>query len=189
MSTKQTLKTANEHMDKAVEHTLHEFAGLRTGKASPSMVEGIHVKVEAYGGSQMAVRELAAVTTPDSHSIQIQPWDKSTANDIKKGIQQANVGLNPVADGQVLRITVPELSKERRQELVKIAHGLAEEGKVSVRHARREALDALKKAQKAGDISEDDLHRHEKEVQEMTDKHVARIDEALATKEKDLLTV
>ena len=155
-----------DKMEKAAEFTLHEFGTLHTGKATPAMVEGVHVEVAAYGGSSMQIKELAAITTPDARTIKIQPWDKSVAQDIERGLQKANLGFNPLLEGGVLRIPLPELSQERRKELVKVSHNIAEEGRVRVRQARREALDALKKLEKKGEISEDDLKRYEKEVQE-----------------------
>jgi ribosome recycling factor len=179
---------AQELMEKSVAHTVHEFSTLHTGKASPGMVENIQVYVESYGASS-AVREIAAVTTPDARTIQIQPWDRNTLKDIEKAILAANIGLNPSIQGHLIRVPVPELSGERRRDLAKVAHNMAEQGRVAIRHARHSALDPLKKAQKAGDISEDDLKRFEKEVQSMHDDHIAKINAALAKKEKELTTV
>jgi ribosome recycling factor len=173
-------------MKKALDHTLHEFSSIHTGKASPAMVEG--VMVEAYG-SQMRLKECAAITTPDAHMIQIQPWDKGLTKAIEKAIQQANLGMNPLVDGQLVRVPLPQLSRERRQEFVKVAHRMAEEGRVHIRNVRRDTMDALKKAQKDGKISEDDLKRLEKDVQLTTDKTIKEIGDHLARKEKELLTV
>lgn len=179
---------AEERMGKAVEHTLHEFSSLHTGKASPGMVEGVLVEVTAYGSS-MHLRELAAVTTPDPRTIQIQPWDKSTMKDIERAIQKANLGLNPRIDGAVMRVAVPELTGERRRDLAKVASGMAEDGRISVRQARREAIDAAKALQKDGKISEDDLKLFEKDIQAATDEHIKQVNEHLAAKEKDITTV
>lgn len=179
---------AQELMDKALAHTQHEFSTLHTGKASPGMVEGIQVYVTSYGTTSQ-VREISAVTTPDARTIQIQPWDRNTLKDIEKAIISANIGLNPSIQGHVIRVPVPELSGERRRDLAKVAHNMAEQGRVAVRHARHTALDPLKKGQKAGDISEDDLKRYEKDVQAMHDDYIAKINAALAKKEKDLMTV
>lgn len=184
--TSQTLAEAQARMKKAVEHTLHEFSTIHTGKASPAMVES--VMVEAYG-SMMPLKGCAAITTPDPRMIQIQPWDKGLTRAIEKALQMANIGVNPVVDGQVIRLPFPELSKERRQEFVKTAHRLAEEGRVAVRHVRRDAMEATKKLKKDGKISEDDEKRLEKDVQVATDKSIKDIDAALAHKEKDLMTV
>ncbi|MCB1124299.1 MAG: ribosome recycling factor [Verrucomicrobiae bacterium] len=180
------LDDTNSSMAKAVDHTKHEFSTLHTGKASPSMVE--NVMVEAWGSS-MRLREMAAITTPDSRTIQIQPWDKSVIQAIEKAIQTANLGLNPSVDGPIIRVPIPELSGQRRQELVKVAHRMAEEGRISVRHARKDALDLLKDAKKDGDVSEDDFKRWEKEVQTCTDKYVADIDNFLKAKEHELQQV
>src|SRR3954467_12497552 len=139
-------------MKKALDHTLQEFSSIHTGKATPAMVEG--VMIDAYG-SQMRLKECAAITTPDARLIQIQPWDKGLTKAIEKGIQQANIGLNPSIDGSMVRVPLPELSRERRQEFVKVANKMAEDGRVQIRNQRRDALDSLKKAQKDGKISED----------------------------------
>ena len=188
MDPEELILEAGEQMDKAVEHTAHEFGSLHTGKASPSMVEGILVEVASYG-TTMPIREIAAVNTPDSRSIQIQPWDKNTLKDIEKAIQASNIGLNPSIQGNLIRVPVPELSGERRRDLTKVANRMAEDGRVSVRAARRQCLDVLKKLEKDSTISEDDLARFEKEVQEMTDAHVEKINKAFEQKEKDLNTI
>lgn len=181
-----TLSDAQTRMKKAVDHTLHEFSTIHTGKASPAMVES--VQVEAYG-SMMPLKGCAAITTPDPRMIQIQPWDKALLRPIEKALQMANIGVNPVVDGSLVRLPFPELSKERRQEFVKTAHRLAEEGRVAVRHVRRDAMEAAKKLKKDGKISEDDEKRLEKDVQTATDKAIKDIDTALANKEKELMTV
>ena len=173
-------------MKKALDHTLHEFSTIRTGKASPAMVEG--VMVEAYGTS-MRLRDCAAITTPDPRLIQITPWDKSIIRDVEKSLQTANLGINPIVDGGVIRMPLPELSRERRQEFVKLAHKLAEEGRVSVRGARHAGMETAKKEQKEGKMSEDDARRIEKEIQTMTEKFIKDIDAHLAAKEKELTTV
>lgn len=176
----------DEKAEKAVEHTAHEFASVNTGKANPGMVEGI--MVEAYG-SQMALREMAAITTPDARTIAVQPWDKSVLKSIEKAIMVSNIGITPAVMGDVIRLPLPELTGERRQELVKLVSKQAEEGRVAVRNARRDAMDALKKLQKDGEISEDDLARDEKEIQSKTDEAIKQINDLLASKEKDLTTV
>lgn len=170
-------------MKKAVDHTLHEFSSIHTGKATPAMVET--VMVEAYGTMQ-PLKSCAAISTPDARLIQIQPWDVSLSKAIIKGIQEANLGFNPVPDGKVVRIPLPEMSRERRQEFVKVAHKLAEEGRVHVRNVRRDAMDALKKAD---GMPEDDRKRNEKEVQTLTDNAIKEINQHLEHKEKDLLAV
>lgn len=182
----QILNDAQIRMKKAVDHTLHEFSTIHTGKASPAMVES--VQVEAYG-STMPLKGCAAITTPDPRMIQIQPWDKGLTRAIEKALQMANIGVNPIVDGGLIRLPFPELSRERRQEFVKTAHRLAEEGRVAVRHVRRDAMEAAKKLKKDGQISEDDEKRLEKDVQAATDKSIKDIDTHLANKEKELLTV
>jgi ribosome recycling factor len=169
-------------MKKSVDHTLHEFSSIHTGKATPAMVET--VMVEAYG-SMTPLKGCAAISTPDARLIQVQPWDVSLIKAIIKGIQEANLGFNPIPDGKVIRIPLPEMSRERRQEFVKTAHRLAEEGRVQVRNVRHGALDAIKKAK----LPQDDAKRLEKDIQTATDKSIADINSHLAHKEKDLLTV
>ena len=180
------LTDVQARMKKAIEHTLHEFSTIHTGKASPAMVESI--MVEAYG-SMMPLKGCAAITTPDPRLIQIQPWDKSLTRAIEKALQLANIGINPIVDGNLIRMPFPELSRERRAEFVKTAHRLAEEGRVSIRHLRRDAMEAAKKLKKDGKMSEDEEKRLEKEVQTATDKSIKDIDAHLAHKEKDLMTV
>lgn len=180
------VKDAVARMDNAEKHTLHEFSAIHTGKASPSMVEG--VMVDAYG-SQMRLKECAAITTPDARLIQVQPWDKSLLKPIEKAIQLANIGINPAVDGSVIRLPMPDLSKERRQELVKVIHRLAEEGRVSIRNVRRDAVEQVKKAQKDGKVSEDEAKRLEKDIQTHTDKHIKDIGDHVTAKEKELLAV
>ena len=169
-------------MKKALDHTLHEFAAIHTGKANPAMVEG--VMVEAYG-SQMRLKECAAITTPDARLIQIQPWDASLTKAIEKAIQVANLGFNPIVDGKILRIPLPDMSRERRLEFVKTATRLAEEGRVHVRNVRHDSLDAVKKAK----FPEDEAKRIEKDIQTATDKAIKDIGDHLAAKEKELLAV
>ena len=180
------LADTTARMKKSVEHTLHEFSTIHTGKASPAMVES--VMVEAYG-STMPLKGCAAITTPDARMIQVQPWDKGLLRAIEKALQIANIGVNPVIDGSLIRLPFPELSKERRQEFVKTANRLAEEGRVGVRHVRRDALELAKKQKKDGKMSEDEEKRLEKDIQTVTDKSIKDIDTALAGKEKELMSV
>jgi len=176
------LNDAQARMQKAVDYTLHEFSSIHTGKATPAMVET--VMVEAYG-SMMRLKECAAISTPDPRLIQVQPWDVSLSKAIAKGIQEANLGFNPIIDGKVIRIPLAEMSRERRQEFVKTAHKLAEEGRVQVRNLRRDAIEAVKKAK----LPEDEAKRTEKDIQTATDASIKSINDHLAHKEKDLLTV
>jgi ribosome recycling factor len=184
--THPALADAQTRMKKAVDFTLHEFSTIHTGKASPAMVES--VMVEAYG-SMMRLKECAAISTPDARLIQVQPWDKSLLRAVEKALQQANLGINPIVDGGLIRMPLPDLSRERRLEFVKIAHKLAEDGRVNIRHARRDAMEAVKKGKKDGKISEDDEKRLEKDIQAATDKAIKDIDGHLAAKEKDLTTL
>ena len=158
---------------------------LHTGKATSSMLDGVRVK--AYG-STMTLKEIAAVTTPDARTIMVQPWDKSVIVEVEKGIQEANLGLNPIVDGGILRVPIPELTGERRQQLAKTAGSVAEDGRVSIRKGRREALDLLKIAKSEG-LPEDDFKRHEKDVQIAHDDYIARINGHLSKKEIDLKKV
>jgi ribosome recycling factor len=176
------LTEAQAKMKKTVDYTLHEFSSIHTGKATPAMVEG--VMVEAYG-SMTPLKQCAAISTPDARLIQIQPWDTSLMKAIIKGIQEANLGFNPIPDGKVIRIPLPDMSRERRQEFVKTAHRLAEEGRVHVRNVRRDALEIAKKAK----LPEDEAKRLEKDIQTATDAFIKSIGDHLANKEKDLLTV
>ncbi len=178
----QIIVDTQARMKKALDHTLHEFSSIHTGKATPSMVE--NVTIEAYG-TQMRLKECAAITTPDARMIVIQPWDVSLIKAVEKGIQVANLGFNPIADGKLLRVPLPEMSRERREEFVKVAHKMAEEGRVHVRNVRRECLEGLKKAK----VPEDETKRLEKEIQTITDKAIKDIGDHLAAKEKELLAV
>jgi ribosome recycling factor len=176
------LTDSQAKMKKAVDYTLHEFAAIHTGKATPAMVEG--VMVEAYG-SMMRLKECAAISTPDPRLIQIQPWDAGLVKAVEKAIQTANLGFNPLVDGKVVRIPLPDMSRERRLEFVKTAHKMAEDGRVHVRNARRDALESVKKAK----LPEDDAKRLEKEIQAATDRFIKDINDHLAHKEKELLAV
>ncbi len=176
------LTDAQARMKKAVDHTLHEFSAIHTGKATPQMVES--VMVEAYG-SMTPLKQCAAISTPDARLIQIQPWDATLSKAIAKGIIDANLGFNPIVDGKTIRVPLPDMSRERRQEFVKNAHRLAEEGRVHVRNVRRDCIENAKKAK----LSEDETKRLEKDIQTATDKAIADINSHLAHKEKDLLTV
>ncbi len=186
MALDDILLEAEEKMMKTEEVVQHEFSGVRTGKASPSLVENI--MVEVYG-SMMRIRELAGITTPESRMLLLQPWDVTTTGPIEKAIQKANLGINPVVQGKMIRIVLPELSTERRQEMVKIARKMSEEGRVAVRHVRRDAMEHIKKESKSGGVSEEDVEKAEAEVQKLTDQYIGKIDAHLAAKEKEILTV
>lgn len=172
-------------MIKTEEVVQNEFAGVRTGKASPSLVENI--LVEVYG-SQMRLRELAGITAPEARMLMIQPWDMASIQPIEKAIQKSNLGLNPAVQGKFIRIVLPELSTERRQEFTKIVKKMAEDGRVAIRHVRRDALEHLKKETKSG-VTKDQVEAAEKEIQKLTDQYSAKIDEHVAAKEKEIMTV
>ncbi|MSR66979.1 MAG: ribosome recycling factor [Pedosphaera sp.] len=186
MALDDILMEAEEKMEKTEQVVQRDFTGLRTGKASTAIVE--NVLVEVYG-SQMRLREVAGITTPEPRMIVIQPWDIGTLQPIEKAIQKANLGLHPAVDKKIIRISIPELSTERRLEIVKAAKKMAEDGRVAVRHVRRDSIEALKKDSKSGAITEDELASAEKEIQKLTDAYIAKIDQHLAHKEKELTTV
>jgi ribosome recycling factor len=173
-------------MEKGFEYLTHEFAAVRTGKASPALVENIDV--EAYG-SMMKLKQLALITTPEPRLLVVQPFDASTTRDIEKALKESRLGINPAVDGKIIRLPIPALSEERRKDLVKGVKQMAEEARVRVRSARREGMDQLKKAEKDGGIAEDALESYEKEVQKLTDGFVKKIDDALALKEADIMKV
>src|SRR5688572_26750267 len=186
MTIDDVLLEAEEKMAKTEEVLVREFAGVRTGKASAGLVENI--QVEVYG-SNMRIRELAGITTPETRVILIQPWDAATVHPIEKAIQKANLGLNPSVDKKFIRIVLPELSTERRNEFVKIVHKMTEDGRVAIRHVRRDAMEALKKSAKVGGVTEDQVEAAEKEIQKLTDQYIAKLDQHLAHKEKEIMTV
>jgi ribosome recycling factor len=187
MSIDEILFECEEKMQKSEEHVTLEFNGVRTGKASPALIENI--MVEVYGGSHMRIRELAGITSPEPRQLLVQPWDLTTVTAIEKAIQRANIGLNPMVQGKALRIMIPELSTEQREKFVKAIRHMAETGRVAVRHVRREAIEHLKKEQKGGAITEDQLKHAEKEVQALTDRYIKRVDDHLQHKEKEIMTV
>jgi len=186
MSLDDILLEAEEKMTKTELVVQHEFAGLRTGRASPGLVENI--VAEVYG-SQMRIRELASITTPEARVLAIQPWDATTVHPIEKAILKSNLGVTPTVQGKVIRLVLPDLSQERRQEMVKIVRKMTEDGRVAIRHVRRDAIEALKKEKKAGSLAEDQEEVAEKEVQKLTDEYIGKIDAHLAVKEKEILTV
>jgi len=173
MTLDDILLGAEEKMLKTEQAVVNEFAGVRTGRASTGLVENI--TAEVYG-SQMRIRELANITTPEPRMLVIQPWDITSIQAIEKAIQKANIGLSPVVQGKLIRLVFPELSTERRQEFVKHIKKLAEEGKVSVRHIRREAMDLLKKHGHDSGVTEDDTKQAEKDLQKLTDDYILKID-------------
>ena len=179
-------RDTDARMKKAIEATLHEFNTVRTGRASPALLEGIVVE---YYGAKTPLNQLATITAPEARMLVVQAWDKGAVKDIQKAITMSNLGLNPSADGNNLRITVPELTEERRKDLAKVVRQTAEDGRVSIRQVRRDAIDELRKQEKASDISEDDSRREQAAVQKLTDQYIEQVDELLTAKEEELLTI
>lgn len=180
------LTEAEDLMKKAVEATQRNFNTIRTGRANASVLDRVMVE---YYGSPTPLKSLANISTPDSSTIMIQPFDRGSLNLIEKAISMSDVGLTPNNDGSIIRLNVPPLTTERRKEFVKLASKLAEEGKVAVRNIRRDAVDAVRKQEKAGDLSEDESRDLQDKIQKMTDKFTGKIEALLAEKEKDITTV
>jgi ribosome recycling factor len=177
---------AKEHMEKALEAMRREFGSVRTGKASANLLDT--VRVRAYG-SMMPLNQVATVSTPEARMLIVQPWDKGLMADIERGIRDANLGLNPANDGNLIRVPIPALNEERRKELAKSLHRMAEEGRVAVRHARQEANKEIKQQQSDSKISEDDSRREQDKIQKLTDEYIAKIEQMLKHKEEEVMEV
>ncbi len=184
--TKEILKQTEEKMHKAVEVVRQELVKIRTGKATTALLDG--VKVDYYG-APMALHQVANVSVLDVHTISVTPWDKNMVGPVDKAIQSANLGLNPVSDGTVIRVPIPALNEERRKDIVKLVKKFAEEGKIAVRNIRRDAIELLKRSEKKEHYSEDDRKRAETDVQKMTDKFVKDMDGLVVAKEKEVMEV
>lgn len=180
------LNDLKRRMEGAIDRLKQDYAGLRTGRASANMLDPI--QVDAYG-SHMPINQLANVSAPEPRMLVVSVWDKSMVKAVEKAIANSNLGLNPAADGQSIRVPVPELSEERRKELTRVAGQYAENAKVAVRNVRRDGMDWLKKSEKDGDISEDEARRKSDEIQKMTDQYVKKADELYHDKEKDIMSV
>jgi ribosome recycling factor len=180
------LNDLKRRMQGAVQSLKHELSGLRTGRASPALLD--HVQVEAYG-NHMPLNQLATINVPEPRLLNVQVWDRSMIHPIEKAISAANLGLTPSTEGQVIRLRIPELNEERRREIVKVAHKYAEAARVAVRHVRRDGLDLLKKLEKDHKISEDEQERQAGEVQKATDAIIGEVEKLLAGKEKEIMTV
>jgi ribosome recycling factor len=180
------LLESDDKMSKSVEFLQQEFGGLRTGKASPSLVENINVD---YYGAPTRLKQIAGIATPEPRLIVINPYDPTALGAIEKAIHGANIGITPINDGRLIRVPIPELSEERRKELVKVAHRMTEEAKVALRNVRRDANEAIKKLQKDGQATEDERDEALKEIQKYTDDYSKKIDDLLAAKEKEVLAV
>ena len=186
MSSQFDMKDLKRRMEGAVEALKHEFSGLRTGRASASLLD--QVMVDAYGSS-MPINQVGTVSTPEPRAITVQVWDKGLVASVEKAVRNSGLGLNPMTDGQTVRIPIPELNEERRRELTKIAGKYAEQSRVAVRNVRRDGMDSLKKMEKDSEISQDEHKSRADEIQKATDEIIKQIDESLAHKEKEILQV
>jgi ribosome recycling factor len=180
------LKEVSAHMDKSVEAIRNELATVRTGKAAPALLDLI--KVDAYG-SQMPLNQMATISAPEPRLLVVQPYDPSQLGAIEKAIMASDLGLVPNNDGKIIRLPIPPLTEERRKELVRLTHKIAEEGRIAIRNIRHDANKRIHQEQKDGDVSEDEMHRRLKEVQDLTDKHIATIDQMLERKEQEVMEV
>ena len=183
MTVKEIIREADEKMKKACEAMQREFHEISTGRANPSMVEGL--RVDCYD-SPMLLKQLASITVPDARQILIQPWDTSIIPEIEKAILKSNLGANPINDSKVIRLNIPELSKERRQELAKVVKKMAEEGRISLRTIRRDSKEAIDKLEKDKAISEDEKFKGHDSLQKIVDSYIQKVDQSLAAKEKEL---
>jgi ribosome recycling factor len=180
------INEVEKRMRASIDALKREFSGLRTGRASANLLDPVHVMVY---GARMPLNQVATVSVPEPRMISVQVWDRSNVQAVDKGIREANLGLNPIMDGQILRLPIPSLTADRRQELVKLAHKYAEQAKVAIRNARREAMDLLKKLEKDGKMSQDDHRGHSDKVQELTDRLIKEVDATLVTKEAEIQKV
>ena len=186
MTAEEILLDAEVAMEKSVDYMVHEFSSVRTGKASPALIE--NVDVEAYG-SAMKLKQLALITTPEPRLLVVQPFDAGTVKEIEKALKESKIGITPLVDGKVIRLPIPELSEERRKDLVKSLRQMAEEARVRVRANRRTAVDEARKMEKAGELTEDGLRDLESDVQKLTDKSVKEIDQHLERKEAEVMKI
>jgi len=182
----ELLQDARERMSKSVESTRHEFGSVRTGRATPALLDRIVVD---YYGAATPLRQLATISAPEARLLSIQPYDKSSIKAIEKSILESDVGLTPSNDGNVIRLSIPELTEERRKQLVKVVRGIAEEGRVAIRNVRRDVMHDLRELRDAGESGADDEHRAEGELQRLTDEKVAELDGLLKHKEEEILEV
>jgi ribosome recycling factor len=181
-----SIDSLRERMNKSIATLRDDLVGLRTGRASPSLLEP--VTVDAYG-SKMQINQLATVTVPEPRMLSVQVWDRGLANAVEKAIRDSGLGLNPIGEGGVIRVPLPELNEERRRELTKVAHNYAEQARVAVRHVRRDGMDLLKKLEKDGDIGQDESRSLADQVQKVTDQSVSEIDGILSVKEQEIMQV
>ena len=186
MSAEDLLKEAEDHMNKSLEATRRELATVRTGKATPALLDAVRVE---YYGSQVPLKQIAGVAAPEARLLTVQPYDKGSIGEIEKAIRTADLGLNPANDGNIIRVPVPPLNEERRREYVKILHKMAEEGKVSIRHARHTARDEIQQRIKDHELGEDDGHRELDEVEKMTHEFTDKIDALMKSKETEVMAI
>ncbi len=182
----ELLQDAKEHMAKSVEATRHKFATLRTGRASTGLLDRVSVD---YYGAETPLKQLAQVAATDARMLTVTPYDKSSISAIEKSVMESDLGLTPSNDGNVIRLQIPELTEERRKELVKVVHGVAEEGKIAVRNIRRDVMHDLRELKKEGEVGEDDERRAEAELQKLTDEKIAELDGILKGKEAEIMEV
>jgi ribosome recycling factor len=182
----ELLQDAREHMEKSVDATRHKFGSVRTGRASTALLDRITVD---YYGTQTPLKQLATVSAPEARLLTVQPYDKSSIKNIERAIQESDIGLTPNNDGQIIRLQVPELTEERRKELVKVVRNLAEEGRVAIRNIRRDVMHDLRELRDAGEAGSDDEHRAEEALQKLTDEKVKELDAVLKAKEEEILEV
>jgi ribosome recycling factor len=182
----QVINDAKDRMDKAISQLKRELSTLRAGRATPSLLDKVHVE---YYGALTPVNQLANISTPEPRLLVIQPWDKTSLGAIEKAIMKSDLGLNPNNDGTIIRIGIPNLTEERRAELVKLVKKYGEESKVAIRNIRRDSNDAIKKIEKEGTISEDESRRHQESIQKATDGHIVTVDQIVSDKEKEIMEV
>ncbi len=182
----ELLDDARERMDKSVDSIRQEFGSVRTGRASPALLDRIQVD---YYGAQTPLKQLATINAPEARLLTVQPYDKSSIKGIEKAILESDVGLTPNNDGNLIRLGIPELTEERRRQLVKVVHGITEEGRVAIRNIRRDVMHDLRELKSEGEVGSDDEHRAESELQKLTDARIGEIDELLAGKEQEILEV
>ncbi len=182
----ELLADAGERMGKSVEATQHDFGSVRTGRANPALLDRIVVE---YYGAQTPLKQLATISAPEARLITVQPYDKSSIKAIEKAINESDIGLNPSNDGNLVRLVLPELTEERRKELVKVVRGIAEEGRIKIRNVRRDVMHDLRELRDAGDVGSDEEHRAETELQKLTDGRIGELDALLKAKEEEILEV
>jgi ribosome recycling factor len=183
---KEFIDDAGDRMHKSVDSTRHEFTSIRTGRASPALLDRVEVD---YYGARTPLKQLAGISAPEARLLSVTPYDKSSIRAIEKAIMESDVGLTPNNDGSIIRLTIPELTEERRKELVKVVRRIAEDGRVAIRNVRRDVMHDLRELKEAGEVGQDDEHRAEVELQKLTDQRIGELEEALAAKEKEILEV